>query len=42
MVVCIKCRYPEDHRCTFNYKKEGNEKITKENPVVVSEKIDKL
>ena len=42
MVVCFTCRHPEDHKCTFDYQKEGKEKLTKDNPVVVSEKIDKL
>jgi len=42
MVVCIKCRYPEDHRCTFNYQTAAKEKLTKENPVVIGKKIDKL
>lgn len=42
MVVCFSCRHPEDHKCTFDYQKEGKEKLTKDNPVVVASKIEKV
>lgn len=41
-VVCIECRYPDEHGCTYDYKKEAEEKIRKENPVVTGEKLDKV
>lgn len=28
-----------DHNCTFDYKKEQQEKLVKENPLVVADKI---
>ncbi len=39
---CIKCRYPEDHGCKFNYSENGKEQLRKENPSVVGEKISKI
>ena len=40
--VCFSCRYPEDHSCSFDYKAEGEILLKKQNPVVVSSKIDKI
>ena len=40
--LCDKCRYPEEHKCTFDYKKEANERLKKENEKVVAEKLDKI
>ena len=39
---CTVHRYPESHSCTFNYKKEGEMKITKENPVIKASKVIKI
>lgn len=39
---CLKCKSPEDHDCKFDYKKSGKEKIKKNNPTVVKEKIEKI
>ena len=39
---CIKCRLPETHKCTFDYVKEGLEKIDKENPKIEAEKLVKV
>ncbi|XP_043696906.1 zinc finger A20 and AN1 domain-containing stress-associated protein 7-like [Telopea speciosissima] len=39
---CSKHRYPEMHDCTFNYKVVGQEAIAKANPLVKSEKIERL
>lgn len=41
-VVCITCRYPEDHKCIFDYHQEEKQKLTKENPTVVAEKLEKI
>lgn len=41
-VVCFNCRYPEIHDCKFDYQKEAKECLTKNNPIVVSEKLDKI
>ncbi|XP_048825449.1 AN1-type zinc finger protein 6 isoform X2 [Brienomyrus brachyistius] len=41
-VFCGTHRYSDVHRCTFDYKADAAEKIRKENPVVVGEKIQKI
>lgn len=30
--LCTKHRYPEDHKCTYDYVTEGKEKLKKLNP----------
>jgi hypothetical protein len=42
MIVCFDCRYPELHDCTFDYKEEARKLLEKNNPVVVSEKLEKV
>jgi hypothetical protein len=42
MVVCIQCRYPDNHNCTFDFKNENKKKLEKDNPLVVGEKIQKI
>jgi len=41
-VFCGSHRYPEQHGCTFDYKKVGKEAIAKANPVVKAAKLDKI
>eukprot|EP00826_Nyctotherus_ovalis_P057809 TRINITY_DN7915_c0_g1_i1.p1 TRINITY_DN7915_c0_g1~~TRINITY_DN7915_c0_g1_i1.p1 ORF type:complete len:134 (+),score=36.01 TRINITY_DN7915_c0_g1_i1:167-568(+) len=41
-VYCGKHRYDDMHGCTFDYKGEAKEKISKANPAVVAEKLNKL
>ncbi|KAM3876864.1 AN1-type zinc finger protein 6 [Diretmus argenteus] len=41
-VFCSMHRYSDIHNCTFDYKAEAAEKIRKENPVIVGEKIQKI
>jgi hypothetical protein len=41
-VFCLKCRSPEDHKCTFDFKKEGKELLEKHNPKIQSEKLEKI
>ena len=38
-VFCMKHRYASSHACDFDYRKESREKLKKENPVVVADKI---
>jgi hypothetical protein len=33
---------PEQHGCTFDFKKEATDLLTKKNPKVVAEKLDKI
>ncbi|XP_054789966.1 zinc finger A20 and AN1 domain-containing stress-associated protein 3-like isoform X1 [Prosopis cineraria] len=39
---CGSHRYPEQHRCEFDFKGMGREQIAKANPVVKSEKLEKI
>lgn len=41
-VFCGLHRYSDKHDCTFDYKAEGRAKITKDNPVILAEKIQKI
>ncbi|XP_046906894.1 AN1-type zinc finger protein 6 [Hypomesus transpacificus] len=41
-VFCGMHRYSDIHNCTFDYKADAAEKIRKENPVIVGEKIQKI
>lgn len=41
-IVCISCRYPELHDCSFDFQKEGQEKLMKENPLIQCEKLEKI
>lgn len=38
---CSKCRMPEDHECTFNWKQDYKEKLEKENPKIEAKKLEK-
>jgi hypothetical protein len=40
--LCDKCRYPEDHKCTHDFKKEASERLKKENEKVVADKVEKI
>lgn len=37
---CIKCRFPEEHSCTFDYKSKAKENIEKNNPIIVPTKVE--
>ena len=39
---CNKHRYPEEHQCTFNYKKESKEKLIENNPKIQFKKIEDI
>lgn len=41
-VYCGVHRYSDVHNCSYNYKADAAEKIRKENPVVVGEKMQKI
>ncbi|KAM6980187.1 AN1-type zinc finger protein 6 [Aplochiton taeniatus] len=41
-MFCAMHRYSDIHSCTFDYKAEAAEKIRKENPIIVGEKIQKI
>jgi predicted nucleic acid binding AN1-type Zn finger protein len=39
---CSQHRLPENHKCPHDFKKEGQELLTKLNPRVVGEKLDRI
>ena len=39
---CGRHRYPEEHDCTYDHKREREEKILKENPVIKKQKLEKI
>lgn len=39
---CMKHRMPENHKCNVDYKEIAKQKIKKENPLVINEKIIKI
>lgn len=39
---CSKCRYPESHECTYDFRADAKEKILKENPVIKCNKINQI
>ncbi|XP_067938748.1 uncharacterized protein [Watersipora subatra] len=41
-LFCSTHRYSDKHDCQFDYKKQGEELIRKNNPVVVGEKLHKI
>ncbi|KAM7423479.1 hypothetical protein PAMA_000027 [Pampus argenteus] len=41
-VFCSIHRYSDVHNCTFDYKADAAERIRKDNPVIVGEKIHKI
>ena len=40
--LCQYCKMPEDHKCTFDFIKEGRDKLEKDNPIVISDKLNKI
>ncbi|TYI98806.1 hypothetical protein E1A91_D01G242700v1 [Gossypium mustelinum] len=42
ITFCGSHRYPENHGCTFDFKKIGREEIARANPVVKAEKIVRI
>ncbi|XP_059608814.1 uncharacterized protein LOC132256421 [Phlebotomus argentipes] len=41
-VFCPQHRYAEAHNCSYNFKQEGRKILTRENPLVVAQKLPKI
>lgn len=39
IVTCMLHRYPNDHQCPIDYKKIAREKLEKDNPVIIADKL---
>ncbi len=40
--LCCICKYPEEHKCTFDYKNAGKQQLEKLNPKIEFEKLIKI
>lgn len=38
--LCIKCVNSENHKCNFDYKKEGQNEIANNNPLIIADKLE--
>lgn len=41
-VFCIRHRMPEDHSCSYDYKKEGKKMLEQNNPKITFQKLEKI
>lgn len=41
-LFCFRCRYPEDHKCSFDYHKDYKQKAETTMVKVESKKLDKI
>mgnify|MGYP003705990237 CR=1 FL=1 len=39
---CSEHRYSDKHDCTYNYKEENKELLTKLNPLIIAKKIENI
>lgn len=39
IVTCMVHRYPNNHQCPIDYKKIAKDKIAKDNPIVIADKL---
>lgn len=41
-IFCKKCRYSENHKCSYDYKTEARKILEKENQLLVPIKLEKI
>jgi predicted nucleic acid binding AN1-type Zn finger protein len=39
---CVQHRLPELHSCPFDYRDEGRANLTKQNPRIIGDKLDRI
>lgn len=39
---CLTCRYPDVHKCTFDFKEQAKKTLEKNNPLIAGEKLVKI
>lgn len=42
LFFCTKHRYKDMHDCTYDHKKEWEQKLVKDNPTVIADKLTKI
>ena len=40
--LCVGCRLPDQHNCTYDFKKEWKKKLVIANPVVIKDKLERI
>jgi hypothetical protein len=40
--LCTNCRYPENHKCTYDFKTNERKKLEINNPKVIGDKFEKI
>jgi hypothetical protein len=40
--VCLKCKVPEDHQCTFDFHLSAKFKLAINNPKIEAKKLDQI
>ena len=40
--VCLKCKVPEDHQCTFDFHMSAKYKLAINNPKIEAKKVDQI
>lgn len=41
-LLCENCRHAENHSCKFDYQKEARDRLNKDNPKIIADKVDKI
>ena len=41
-IFCRAHRFPDQHSCTFDFKKKWKEELEKKNPIIKTKKLDKI
>ena len=40
--VCLKCKVPEDHQCSYDYRFSAKYRLTMNNPKIEAKKVDQI
>ena len=40
--LCVRCKLPNSHKCNFNFLKESQKKLKKDNPTIKFDKLEKI
>jgi len=41
-ILCQNCKYPENHSCKHDFKKDGVIELDKKNPKIIGNKLEKI
>ena len=40
--LCMKCRLPSNHNCTYDFHTEWKQKLEKELPLIIGNKLERI